>query len=135
MQANDESAAVPLPDIMKQLYDAASSDQWRPGPHPVNKPIPLSLTSSSHTDHIQRALDRAAGKSFVRASKPFRRLLRNQGAVNDSVIEAIYHLFAQNQEIIKEITELQQRLSNLEAKISQTGTQPLRGPDAASGGE
>src|SRR3954454_24821485 len=110
MQANDDSATIRLEEGVNQLYDAASSEQWRPGAHPPNKAIPLSLTSSSHTAHLQRALDRASGKSFVPAMKPLRRLLRNQGAVNDSVIEAVYHLFAQNQELIKEITELQQRL-------------------------
>jgi hypothetical protein len=125
MQANDDSAAIPLEEVMKQLYDAASSEQWRPGPHPRDKAIPLSLTSSSHSAHIQRALDRAAGKSFVPAIKPLRRLLRNQGAVNDSVIEAIYHLFAQNQELIKEITELQQHLSQLERRLESRRKPPI----------
>src|SRR5437870_928919 len=117
MQANDDSAAIRLEEVVDQLYDAASSNQWRPGPHPRAKTIPLSLTSSSHTTHIQRALDRAAGKSFVPAIKPLRRLLRNQGAVNDSIIEAVYHLFAQNQQLIKEVTELQHSLARLERRV------------------
>ncbi|MFL6514232.1 MAG: hypothetical protein ACJ8M1_04345 [Chthoniobacterales bacterium] len=125
MQANDDSAAVRLEEVMNQLYDAASSEQWRPGPHPMDRPIPLSLTSSSHTAHVQRALDRAAGKSFVPAIKPLRRLLRNQGAVNDSVIEAVYHLFAQNQELIKEITELQQRLAVVERRVESRRKPPV----------
>ena len=115
MQANQESSgSVPLEEIMKQLYDAARSDSWRAGPAPANKPIPLSLTSSSHTAKIQRSLDRASKKTYVRAAKPFRRLLRNQGAVNDSLVEAMVHLFSLTQEMIKEISDLQRRVAMLE---------------------
>ena|SRR5689334_24867711 len=125
MQANDDSTAIRLEEVVNQLYDAASSEQWRPGPHPRSHAIPLSLTSSSHTAHIQRALDRAAGKSFVPAIKPLRRLLRNQGAVNDSVIEAVYHLFVQNQQLIKEVTELQQSLARLKRRVESRRKPPI----------
>ena len=119
MQANEEASAVPLQEITKQLYEAASSDPWRPGPHPMTKKIPISLTSNFHSAQVQRSLDRAGRKSFVRAIKPLRRLLRNQGAVNDSLIEALFHLSALTQQMIEEIGELQGRLSALEAQIRQ----------------
>ena len=99
---------------MKHLYDAARSDTWRPGPAPDNQAIPMTLTLSSHTGKIQLALDRAAKKTFVQAAKPLRRLLRNQGAVNDSLVEALVHLFSLTQEMINEISELQRRISVLE---------------------
>ncbi len=127
MQANEESGSVPLEEIMQQLYDAARSDTWRPGPAPANKPIPMSLTSSSHTAKIQRSLDRAARKTYVRAAKPLRRMLRNQGAVNDSLVEALVHLFSLTQEMIKEISDLQRRVTMLEentraSQPEQSGT-------------
>jgi len=117
MQANEGSDTVPLQEITKQLYDAASSDPWRPGPHPVTKKIPISLSSSFHSAQVQRSLDRAGRKSFVRAVKPFRRLLRNQGAVNDSLIEALFHLSALTQQMIEELSDLQERLSTLETQV------------------
>lgn len=112
--------------ITKQLYDVASSDGWRPGRRVVTKPLPLSLTTAGHVPLIQAALDRARRKTFVRAIKPLRRSLRNQGAVNDSLIEAVYHLFAQNKEVIAELTKLQRRLVALELQIQQLDVEPVR---------
>ena len=118
MQANEGgSADVPLKEIMKQLYDAAESDSWRPGSHVVTKEIPVSVTSAVHTADVRRALSRAAAKSFVNAAKPLRRLLRNQGAVNDSLIEALWHLSLQAEEMLEEISRLQRRMAALEAKL------------------
>ena len=107
---------MPLKEIMKQLYNAADSDSWRPGSHVVTKAIPASVTSAVHTADARRALSRAAAKSFVKAAKPLRRLLRNQGAVNDSLIEALWHLSLQAEEMLEEIRQLQRRIASLEAK-------------------
>jgi hypothetical protein len=49
--------------------------------------------------------------------KPLRRLLRNQGAVNDSLIEALFHLSAQTQEMIEEISDLRRQLAVLQKQI------------------
>ena len=118
MQGNEGgSADVPLKQIMKQLYDAAESDPWRPGSHVVTKEIPVSVTSAVHTADARRALSRAAAKSFVNAPKPLRRLRRNQGAVNDSLMEALWHLSLQAEEMLEEISQLQRRMASLEAKL------------------
>jgi hypothetical protein len=103
-QASEESSPVPLPEIMNQLRKAATSVPRGPGP-------------GFHSLPIFNALNRASRKSFVRALKPFRRLLRNQGAVNDSLLEALYHLSAQTQEMIEEMSELQRRVSTLQTQI------------------
>jgi hypothetical protein len=49
--------------------------------------------------------------------KPLRRLLRNQGAVNDSLIDALFHLSAQTQEMVEEIGDLQRQLAALQTQI------------------
>jgi len=49
--------------------------------------------------------------------KPLRRLLRNQGAVNDSLIEAVFHLSAQTQEMVEEIRDLRMQLAALRKQI------------------
>ena len=134
MQANEESSRVPLEEVAKQLYDAASSDSWRPGPAPPgDKPVPLSLTSSSVTARIQGSLKRAATKTHVRAPKPLRRLLRNQEAVNESLIDAVVHLFSLTQQVIKEISELQRRVAMLEEKVLEPHPKSPE-PDAADTG-
>ena len=112
-----ESAAVPPQEIMKQIYDAASTDPWRPNHRVVTRPLPASLTSDPHLPHVYDSLDRARRKSFVRAMKPLRRLLRNQGAVNDSLIEALFHLSAQTQEMVEEIRDLRMQLAALQRQI------------------
>ena len=96
---------------MKQIYDAASTDPWRPGHRVVRKALPASVMFDAHLSHVQESLDRARRKSFVHAIKPLRRLLRNQGAVNDSLIEALFHLSAQIQEMAEEIRDLQRQLA------------------------
>ena len=88
--------------------------------------MPPGLTTAVHVPLIQEALDRAHRKTFVRTIKPLRRLLRNQGAVNDSLIEAVYHLFAQNREFITELSKLQRRLFALELQVQELGAEPVR---------
>ena len=117
---------VPIEEVTNQLYDVASTEGWRPGRRVVTKPMPPSLTTAVHVSLIQEALDRARRKTFVRAIKPLRRLLRNQGAVNDSLIEAVYHLFAQNKEITAELSKLQRRVLALELQVQELGAEPVR---------
>ena len=112
-----ESAAVSPQEIMKQIYDAASADPWRPSHRIVTRPLPASLTSDAHLPHVYDSLERARRKSFVRAMKPLRRLLRNQGAVNDSLIDALFHLSAQTQEMVEEIMDLRKQLAALQKQI------------------
>ncbi|HEY4285287.1 MAG TPA: hypothetical protein VGM62_19665 [Chthoniobacterales bacterium] len=104
---------------MKQIYDAAGPDSGQPDHHRVTDPLPVSLKLGLRATRIEKALHRASQKSFVRAIKPLRRFLRNQGAVNDSLIEGITELFVQTQAMIEEIGELQRRISSLENQIQQ----------------
>jgi hypothetical protein len=102
---------------MKQIYDAAGTDPWRPSHRVVTRPLPASLTSDAHLSHVYDSLDRARRKSFVRTIKPLRRLLRNQGAVNDSLIDALFHLSAQTQEMVEEIKDLRKQLTALQKQV------------------
>jgi len=106
---------VPLADIMKQLYDSATSEHESTIP---NQPLPINVKLSVCSEPIRNALHRAYRKSVVQAAKPFRRLLRNQGAVNDSIIEALFALSAQTEQMIQEMTVLQQRINVLEGQLA-----------------
>ena len=133
-QASEKSSGVPLADIMKELYQAASSDSERPDHNPSTKLLPINLKLSARVRAIQDSLNRAYRKSVVRAVKPFRRLLRNQGAVNDSMLQAMFELSAETQEMIEDMTELQLRLNALEAQVKQLRAKTGE-PDAASKAE
>jgi hypothetical protein len=56
--------------------------------------------------------------------KPLRRLLRNQGAVNDSLIDALFHLCAQTQEMVEEIRDLRRQLAALQKQIPPVPPRP-----------
>jgi hypothetical protein len=127
-EAGENSESLPLEQIVKQLYDAASSERWRQSQRSISTTVPISLPASSHANEIRLSLDRARRKSFVRAIKPLRRLLRNQGAVNDSVIEALCHLYAQSEQMIEALSELQSRFLKLEGQV-----QELRGEQTRPG--
>jgi hypothetical protein len=128
-----ESAAISPHEIMKQIYDAASTDPWRPSHRVVTKPLPASLTSDAHISHVYNSLDRARRKSFVRAIKPLRRLLRNQGAVNDSLIDALFHLSAQTQEMVEEIRDLRRQLAALQKQTPTASSKPVDAGPIAPG--
>ena len=123
-QASKNSGAVPLSNIMKQLYNAARSDAGQADRDPETKSLPINLMLSARARAIQKSLNRAYRKSVVHTVKPLRRLLRNQGAVNDSLIQAMFDLFDQTQELIEEMTELQRRLNALEAQVKEFREKP-----------
>lgn len=108
---------VPLDQISTSITEAATSDTWRPGHHLGPRVLPPSPFAASHFERIQWALERARSKTFVRMMKPFRRLFRNQGAVNDNLITAVHHLAAQNQELIDEINRLAQVIAKLRGDV------------------
>ena len=65
--------------------------------------------------------------------KPFRRLVRNQGAVNDSLINALFHLSAQTQKMIEEISYLRAQLDAVPkqtppARAGEGDTGPIAPP-------
>ncbi len=86
--------------------------------------------SDFHVARIQSALQRARTKTFVRMIKPFRGMFRNQGAVNDSLIEAVQHLSAQNQELIDQMEELRELVASLRSQLRRTPARDAAEEDA-----
>ncbi len=70
------------------------------------KEISSDERKSQTNSLIQTSLGRAQQKQFVKSVKPLRRIFRNQGAVNESLIEAVHQLALQNQDLIEEMSEL-----------------------------
>ena len=100
-------------EISQRIRQAAVAKSWRPGHHLSSGPASLPETGSFHTSRIQAALQRARRKTFSKQIKPLRRLSRNQGAVNDSLIEAVHHLALQNEEMREELSDLRDLVHSL----------------------
>jgi hypothetical protein len=73
--------------------------------------------SDGHSIRIQAAIARARKKTYVRVIKPLRGLFRNQGAVNDSLIEAVHHLNAQNQDLLEQVQDLRALVHRLRSQL------------------
>ena len=62
---------------------------------------------------------RAQAKTFVRAIKPLRRLLRNQGAVNDSMIIAVSELIDVTEKMARRVELLDVYFGALKKQVRQ----------------
>ena len=124
------SQPVSLEEISQRIRQAALATAWNRGDLLSSSPE----TGNVHAGRIQAALLRARQKTFVKAVKPLRRIARNQGAVNDSLIEAMHHLAAQNQELMEQMGELREVIAILRGKLRRTpaaeSTRPLPKPSA-----
>ena len=67
----------------------------------------------------------------MKAVKPLRRIVRNQGAVNDSLIEAVHHLAAQNQEMSEDIQTLRDLVGQLRAQLRPDSRRTKAADDSA----
>ena len=111
-----ETAAASLEEISNWIRGAAGATPTRRGDSLG------AAVVSNHTTRVQACIARARQKTFVPLVKPFRRLFRNQGAVNNSLIDAVYHLSAQNQEMQDELRDLRAVVRDLRAQLRQTPT-------------
>jgi hypothetical protein len=97
------------------------------------RPAVSRATSRTHTDSgssrhhpgfdfkkAKQALNRARAKTDVNTIKPLRRLRRNQGAVNEALIDAFGALVAVNKQMASEITALSEEMATLRQRLAQS---------------
>ena len=65
------------------------------------------------------ALNRARTKTDVRTIKPLQRLRRNQGAVNEGLIDAFSALIAVNKQMAAEISALSSEMATLRQMLAE----------------
>jgi hypothetical protein len=70
----------------------------------------------------RQALNRARKKTDVRTLKPFQRLRRNQGAVNEGLIDAFSALIAVNKQMASEIAALSTDVATLRQRLAENET-------------
>jgi hypothetical protein len=71
---------------------------------------------------VREALNRAFAKTHVPALKPFRRLRRNQGAVNQSLIDSVGGTVAIVEAMADEIRALRAEVAELRAERSRSSS-------------
>jgi hypothetical protein len=69
----------------------------------------------------RQALGRARTKNEIDTIKPLRRLRRNQGAINEGLIDSLSALMAVNKQMASEIAELSGELAALREEFSRSG--------------
>jgi hypothetical protein len=101
--------------------------QPRPAVQVAAPGAPMELRS--YRDHpgfdfkkAKQALNRARAKTDVNTIKPFRRLRRNQGAVNEGLIDAFSALMAVNKQMAAEIAALSVDLAALRQRLAENET-------------
>ena len=70
----------------------------------------------------KQALNRARKKTDVHTLKPFQRLRRNQGAVNEGLIDAFSALIAVNKQMASEIAALSTDVAILRQRLAENET-------------
>jgi len=124
------SPALTTEEITKWIRLAAA--------HPANNPATARAAADvgSHGHHpgfdfkkARQALNRARAKTDVNTIKPLRRLRRNQGAVNEALIDSFSALVAVNKQMASEIAALSADMATLRQRLSES--EALQ--DAASG--
>ena len=96
---------------------------------PVVKPAGARLFAQATTRHhhpgfdfkkTRSALNRARAKSDVATIKPLQRLRRNQGAVNEGLIDAFSALVAVNKQMAAEISALSSEMAGLRQRLAES---------------
>jgi len=110
-------------------------EQWmrlavaRPRPAGEVAAIRAPMELRPYRDHpgfdfkkAKQALNRARSKTDVNTIKPLRRLRRNQGAVNEGLIDSFSALIAVNKQMATEITALSADLAAVRQRLVEMET-------------
>jgi hypothetical protein len=81
----------------------------------------------------RQALNRARAKTDVNTIKPLRRLRRNQGAVNEALIDSFSALVAVNKQMASEIAALSADMATLRQRLSESEALQDGAPDPTTG--
>ena len=75
----------------------------------------------------RQSLGRARSKNDIDTIKPLRRLRRNQGAINEALIDALSALIAVNKQMAGEIAGLSGELAALRGRLAEAETRETSG--------
>jgi len=122
------SPALSPEQIAKWMRAAAT--QPRPEQPAESAAAPLS-TFRRHPGFdfksARQSLGRARSKNDIDTIKPLRRLRRNQGAINEALIDALSALIAVNKQMAGEIAGLSGELAALRGRLAEAETRETSG--------
>jgi hypothetical protein len=108
----------------------------RPSPRRVGRePFVKQMTPYHHPGFdfkkTRDALGRARNKTDVHTIKPLQRLRRNQGAVNEGLIDAFSALLAVNKQMALEIAALSAEVATLRQRLAEQEARSMSEEDAS----
>ena len=95
-----------------------------PSRQTLSRPLAERTTPHHHPGFdfkkTRDALNRARAKTDVHTIKPLQRLRRNQGAVNEGLIDAFSALIAVNKQLAREIAALSSETATLRQRVAES---------------
>lgn len=117
--------------ITKWMQTAATRPRpERAGERAPTPAIPFRHHPGFDFKSARQSLGRARTKNDIDTIKPLRRLRRNQGAINEALIDALSALIGVNKQMAAEIAGLSGELATLRGQLAQTQTRENSGKAA-----
>lgn len=128
------SPALTTEQITKWIRLAAA----RPASKPATARFSVGLGSCGNHPGFdfkkaRQALNRARAKTDVSTIKPLRRLRRNQGAVNEALIDSFSALVAVNKQMASEIAALSADMAAVRQRLTESEALQDAASDPTSG--
>lgn len=115
---------------IRKWMRTAATDPRREQPSPSGRQVSRVFHRHPGFDfrNARQSLGRARAKNDIDTIKPLRRLRRNQGAINEGLIDALSALIAVNKQMAAEIAGLSGELASMRQQLA---TDPASGEHAS----
>ena len=109
--------------ILKWMRAAAAQPRsQQSAAHEVHLPSSFRRHPGFDFKNARQSLGRARAKNDIDTIKPLRRLRRNQGAINEGLIDSLSALIAVNKQMAAEIAGLSCELATLRQQLAERKT-------------
>ena len=117
------SPELSVEQISKWMRAAATEPRReQPAAHEAHLPSAFRRHPGFDFKSARQSLGRARAKNDIDTIKPLRRLRRNQGAINEALIDSLSALIAVNKQMAAEIAGLSGELATLRQQLTQRKT-------------
>ena len=117
------SPELSVEQISKWMRAAATEPRReQPAAHETQLPSAFRRHPGFDFKNARQSLGRARAKNDIDTIKPLRRLRRNQGAINEALIDSLSALIAVNKQMAAEIAGLSGELATLRQQLTQRKT-------------
>ena len=124
------SPALSPEQIAKWMRAAATQPRPEQPAEHASTPSPFRRHPGFDFKSARQSLGRARAKNDIDTIKPLRRLRRNQGAINEALIDALSALIAVNKQMAGEIAGMSGELATLRERLVERETRAISGGNA-----